>query len=157
MLAPAISVTEEVAPECLASLNALLKSSRIFKCAKYNPSKRTEEKKAEDKKANHVSIELRLRKVNATMRDVKRIAVGFPCRFAARKLNDATSASRHTRERVSHLTLATRTPVVATEADFGRVGLTLTEQDKEGRGIRCFHFHNYTIDLYISQELFLFV
>jgi len=48
VLAPAIVITEEVAPECLASLNALLKSSRIFNRAKYNPSERTEEKKAED-------------------------------------------------------------------------------------------------------------
>jgi len=56
VLAPAIVITEEVAPECFASLDTLLKSSRIFKCAKYNPSERTEEKKAEDKKANHVFI-----------------------------------------------------------------------------------------------------
>jgi len=75
------------------------------------------------------------------MGDVKRITVRLPCFLARRKLNDATSASRHARERVSHLTLTTRTLVVATKADFGRVGLTLTEQDKEGRGIRLFHFH----------------
>ena len=65
------------------------------------------------------------------MRDVKHIAVRFPCRFTARELNDATSASGHARERVSHLPLATLAPVVTTEADFGRVRATLTKQDKE--------------------------
>jgi hypothetical protein len=91
------------------------------------------------------------------MRDVKHIAVRFPCRFTARKLNDATSASGHARERVSHLTLATLAPVVTTEADFGRVRVTLTEQDKEGRGVRCFHFHNFIIGVKLELRVKFFL
>ena len=62
-----------------------------------------------------------LGEVNPPVGDGERITVRLVGGFAGRKLNDATSASGHARERVSHLTLATLAPVVTTEADFGRV------------------------------------
>ena len=33
------------------------------------------------------------------------------------------------------------TPEVAAKHDLVRVGLALTKEDKEGRGVRLFHFH----------------
>jgi hypothetical protein len=82
-----------------------------------------------------------LGEVNPPVGDGERNTVRLVCRFAAREFNDPRSAFGHASEPVDGLAFATHTPVVATEHDFVRVGLVLTKEDKEGRGVRLFHFH----------------
>ncbi len=79
------------------------------------------------------------------MCDVQRITVSFPCCLTAREFHDASSASKHTREGVSHLTLATLAPVITAKADFVSVRLALAKEDKEGSGVRCFNFHGLVV------------
>ena len=83
--------------------------------------------------------------VNPPVGDGERITVCLVGGFAGRKLNDPRSAFGHASEPVDGLAFATHTPVVAAKADLVRVGLALTKEDKEGRGVRLFHFHVVTI------------
>jgi len=73
--------------------------------------------------------------------DVERITVRLPCRFTARELNDPRSAFGNASELVDGDAFAERASEVTAEHDFVRVGLALTKEDKEGRGVRLFHFH----------------
>ena len=79
------------------------------------------------------------------MGDGERITVCLVGGFAGRKLNDPRSAFGNASEAVDGDALAERAPVVTAEHDFIRVGLALTKEDKEGRGVRLFHFHVVTI------------
>ncbi len=68
------------------------------------------------------------------MRDVKQVAVRFPCGFLARKLDDASSAFGYLRERVTDKTLALFALPVTTEADLARdatVSFLFTEENEE--------------------------
>ena len=75
------------------------------------------------------------------MGDGERVTVCLVCGFAGRELYDASSAFGNASEAVDGDALAERAPVVTAEHDFIRVGLALTKEDKEGRGVRLFHFH----------------
>ena len=86
-----------------------------------------------------------LGEVNPPVGDGERITVCLVGGFAGRKLNDPRSAFGYASEPVDGLAFATHTPVVAAKADLVRVGLALTKEDKEGRGVRLFHFHVVTI------------
>jgi len=82
-----------------------------------------------------------LGEVNPPVGDVERITMRLPCRLAGRKLYDSRSAFGNASEPVDGDAFAERAPVVTAEHDFVGVGLALTKEDKEGRGVRLFHFH----------------
>ncbi len=82
-----------------------------------------------------------LGEVNPPVGDGESLTVCLVCLPAGRKLNDPRSAFGNASEAVDGDALAERAPVVTAEHDFIRVGLALTKEDKEGRGVRLFHLH----------------
>ena len=82
-----------------------------------------------------------LGEVHPPVGDGESLTVCLVCLLAGRKLNDPRSAFGNASELVDGDAFAERASEVTAEHDFVRVGLVLTKEDKEGRGVRLFHFH----------------
>ena len=94
------------------------------------------------------------------MRDVKHIAVRFPCGFLARKLDNASSPLGYPSERVTDETLALFAPPVTAEAYLFRdapVSLLFSEENEERGSVRCFHFHNFIIGVKLELRVKFFL
>ena len=80
--------------------------------------------------------------VNPPVGDVERITVRLVCNLAGRKLYDPRSAFGNASELVDGDAFAERAPEVTAKHDLVRVGLALTKENEEGRGVGLFHLHN---------------